>query len=55
MRLRFTRLDAWLLLMTFFWGSNFTVLKAAMRELPGPGLNGIRMVLASLLFLAVIA
>src|SRR6187549_756008 len=53
MRLRFTRLDAWLLLMTFFWGSNFTVLKAAMRELPGPGLNGIRMVLASLLFLAV--
>ena len=55
MRLGFTRLDAWLLLMTFFWGSNFTVLKAAMRELPGPGLNGMRMVLASLLFLAVIA
>jgi drug/metabolite transporter (DMT)-like permease len=55
MRLRFTRLDAWLLLMTFFWGSNFSVLKAALRELPGPGLNGIRMVLASLLFLAVIA
>ena len=22
--------------MTFFWGSNFTVLKAALRELPGP-------------------
>jgi drug/metabolite transporter (DMT)-like permease len=52
---RFTRLDAWLLLMTFFWGSNFTVLKTALRELPGPGLNGIRMVLASLLFIAVIA
>lgn len=55
MNLRFTRLDAWLLLMTFFWGSNFTVLKAALRELPGPALNGIRMVLASLLFLTVIA
>jgi drug/metabolite transporter (DMT)-like permease len=52
---RFTRLDAWLLLMTFFWGSNFTVLKTALRELPGPGLNAIRMVLASLLFIAVIA
>jgi drug/metabolite transporter (DMT)-like permease len=52
---RFTRLDAWLLLMTFFWGSNFTVLKAALGELPGPALNGIRMVLASLLFLTVIA
>ncbi len=55
MRIRFTRLDGWLLLMTFFWGSNFTVVKAAIRELPGPGFNGLRMVLASLIFLGVIA
>jgi drug/metabolite transporter (DMT)-like permease len=54
-RLSFTRLDAWLLLMTFFWGSNFSVVKAAIRELPGPGFNGLRMLLASLVFLAIIA
>jgi len=50
-----TRLDAWLLLMTFFWGSNFTVIKAALREMPGPAFNGLRMVLASLVFLAIIS
>jgi drug/metabolite transporter (DMT)-like permease len=50
-----TRLDAWLLLMTFFWGSNFTVIKAALREMPGPAFNGLRMVLASAVFLALIA
>ena len=50
-----TRLDAWLLLMTFFWGSNFTVIKAALREMPGPAFNGLRMVLASVVFLALIA
>ena len=47
-----TRLDAWLLLMTFFWGSNFTVIKAALREMPGPAFNGLRMVLASVVFVA---
>jgi drug/metabolite transporter (DMT)-like permease len=55
MTFRFTRLDAWLLLMTFFWGSNFTVVKAAIRELPGPAFNGLRMVLASIIFMAVIS
>lgn len=55
MRLAFTRLDGWLLLMTFFWGSNFTVIKAALREMPGPGFNGLRMVLASVLFLVLIS
>jgi drug/metabolite transporter (DMT)-like permease len=54
MRFRFTRLDGWLLLMTFFWGSNFTVVKAAIRELPGPGFNGLRMTMASLIFLGVV-
>jgi drug/metabolite transporter (DMT)-like permease len=53
--MRLTSLDAWLLLMTFFWGSNFTVIKAALREMPGPAFNGLRMVLASLVFLAIIS
>jgi drug/metabolite transporter (DMT)-like permease len=55
MRFRFSRLDGWLLLMTFFWGSNFSVVKAALRELPGPAFNAIRLVIASVLFLVVIA
>jgi drug/metabolite transporter (DMT)-like permease len=55
MRLFFTRLDLWLLLMSFFWGSNFSVVKAAVHELPGPAFNALRMILASLLFLVVIA
>ena len=55
MALGLTSLDAWLLLMTFFWGSNFTVIKAALREMPGPAFNGLRMVLASIVFLALIS
>jgi drug/metabolite transporter (DMT)-like permease len=50
-----TRLDAWLLLMTFFWGSNFTVIKTALGELPGPAFNGLRMALAAVVFLMLIA
>lgn len=50
-----SRLDGWLLLMTFFWGSNFSVIKAALHEMPGPAFNGVRMVLAAALFLALIA
>jgi drug/metabolite transporter (DMT)-like permease len=48
-------LDLWLLLMTFFWGSNFTVIKVALTEMPGPAFNGLRMVLAAGVFLALIA
>jgi drug/metabolite transporter (DMT)-like permease len=55
MRFRVTRLDAWLLLMAFFWGSNFSVVKAALRELPGPAFNAIRLTIASALFLGIIA
>jgi drug/metabolite transporter (DMT)-like permease len=53
--MRFSPLDLWLLLMTFFWGSNFTVIKAALREMPGPAFNGLRMVLASVVFLGLIS
>lgn len=55
MRFRLSRLDAWLLLMAFFWGSNFVVVKAALRELPGPVFNAIRLTIASALFLGIIA
>ena len=54
MRLSFSRIDGWLLLMTFFWGSNFSIIKTAIREMPGPAFNGLRMVLASIVFLAII-
>jgi len=53
--MRLSRLDAWLLLMAFFWGSNFTVIKAALQQMPGPAFNGLRMVLASVVFLALIS
>jgi drug/metabolite transporter (DMT)-like permease len=52
--MRFSRLDAWLLLMAFFWGSNFTVIKTALQQMPGPAFNGLRMVLASVVFLGLI-
>lgn len=50
-----SRLDFWLLLMTLFWGSNFSVIKTALVEMPGPAFNGLRMVLASAVFLGLIA
>jgi drug/metabolite transporter (DMT)-like permease len=53
-RLSFSRIDGWLLLMTFFWGSNFSIIKTAIREMPGPAFNGLRMVLASVVFLAIL-
>jgi drug/metabolite transporter (DMT)-like permease len=40
--------------MTFFWGSNFSIIKTAIREMPGPAFNGLRMVLASVLFLVIL-
>jgi len=46
-------LDALLLLMTIIWGSNFTVIKSAVRELDPQAFNGVRMIVASLAFLAV--
>jgi drug/metabolite transporter (DMT)-like permease len=41
--------------MTFFWGSNFTVIKVALGQMPGPAFNGLRMVLAAVVFLGLIA
>jgi drug/metabolite transporter (DMT)-like permease len=54
MRLRFTRVDGLLLLMTLIWGGNFAVVKVAMREIPEYGFGALRLVLAAVLFLVVI-
>lgn len=48
-------LDLLLLLMTIIWGTNFTIIKTAFRELPPQAFNAMRMIVASLAFLAVIA
>ena len=55
MRLRFTRIDGLLLLMTVIWGGNFAVVKVAMREIPEYGFGALRLLLAATLFLIVIA
>ena len=54
MRFSFSRLDALLLGMTLIWGSNFSLIKAALRQMPELGFNALRMALGSLLFAAII-
>ena len=54
MRLHLSRLDALLVLMTVIWGGNYSVIKAALREIPPIAFNALRLTLASLLFLAAI-
>jgi drug/metabolite transporter (DMT)-like permease len=54
-KLRLSRLDALLLLMTVIWGGNYSVIKSAFREIPPVGFNALRLTLASSLFLAAIA
>jgi drug/metabolite transporter (DMT)-like permease len=54
MRFSFSRLDAALLFMTLVWGSNFSLIKAALRQMPELGFNSLRMALGSLLFAAII-
>lgn len=50
--MRFTRLDALLLLMALIWGTNYTVIKSAFREVEPQAFNAVRLVLASLVMLA---
>jgi drug/metabolite transporter (DMT)-like permease len=54
MRIRFTGIDALLFLLTVIWGSNFTVVKAAMREIPEYGFGALRLLIASGLFTVVL-
>jgi drug/metabolite transporter (DMT)-like permease len=48
-------LDLLLLLMVIIWGSNFSVIKLALREFPEPTFNALRLMLASSVFLVAIA
>jgi drug/metabolite transporter (DMT)-like permease len=47
-------LDFLLLLMVVIWGSNFSVIKLALREFPEPTFNALRLLLASAVFLVAI-
>lgn len=46
-----TRLDALLLLMVAIWGSNFSVVKIALRDFPELAFNAMRLVIGSIVFL----
>lgn len=48
-------LDALLLLVVVIWGSNFSVIKFALREFPESTFNGLRLIIASVVFLIAIA
>jgi drug/metabolite transporter (DMT)-like permease len=52
---RFSKLDPLLLLMTLIWGTNYTVIKSAFREVDPQGFNAVRLILASLVMLATMA
>jgi drug/metabolite transporter (DMT)-like permease len=55
MKFRVSRLDALLVIMTIIWGSNYSIIKSALREIPAAGFNGLRLLIASALFLLAIA
>jgi drug/metabolite transporter (DMT)-like permease len=49
-----TRLDFLLLLMILIWGSNFSIVKIALRDFPENPFNALRLVTATVVFLTVI-
>jgi len=51
---RFTRIDALLLLMAFIWGTNYSFIKSAFQELDPQAFNAVRMAIASAVFLIII-
>ena len=55
LHLHFQPLDAALLLMTIIWGSNFTLVKLAVRDIPELPFNSLRLLIASAMFLLAIA
>jgi drug/metabolite transporter (DMT)-like permease len=52
---KFHSIDAALLLMTIIWGSNFTVVKIAVRYIPELPFNGLRLLVGSAAFLVTLA
>ena len=55
LHLHFQPLDAALLLKTIIWGSNFTLVKLAVRDIPELPFNSLRLLIASAMFLLAIA
>jgi drug/metabolite transporter (DMT)-like permease len=53
--MRFSPLDALLLLMAVIWGSNYSIIKSALVDFPPVAFNAVRLLLASSLFLITIA
>jgi drug/metabolite transporter (DMT)-like permease len=51
-KFRFSRLDALLVAMTVIWGGNYSLIKSALADIPPLAFNGVRLALASVLFLA---
>jgi drug/metabolite transporter (DMT)-like permease len=54
-RLSLTPFDGLLLLMVLIWGANYSIVKAALREIPPQAFNALRMTIASGVFLAALA
>jgi drug/metabolite transporter (DMT)-like permease len=52
---RLSRIDAFLLLMTIIWGTNYSIVKAAFAEIDPQAFNAVRMMIASAVFLGIIA
>lgn len=51
---RLARIDVLLLLMTLIWGTNYSIVKHAFREMDPQAFNAVRMVIASAVFLSII-
>src|SRR5512145_2785643 len=51
---RVSRIDSLLLLMTFIWGTNYSIVKHAFREIDPQAFNAGRMIIASAVFLLLI-
>lgn len=49
-----TRLDLLLLLMILIWGSNFSIVKVALRDFPEVPFNAMRMVVATIIYMAML-
>ena len=54
MRKRISRIDVLLLLMTIIWGTNYSIVKHAFREMDPQAFNAVRMVIGSTVFLSII-
>lgn len=50
-----TRVDLYLLLTAIIWGSNYSVIKYVVQQVPGRAFNGLRLLIASAVFLLVIS